>query len=230
MKFLFSLLIFSVLIFQGCGGTTENNSDDPTLSVTKIQDSSVPHSVVNGKKASYAFPPDSCINNLVIGNPDSFKLFRRENGAFPNKISENRVSMSYYNISHREEMQVLVTGNERKGYFPYELIVQRVDTLSPHLFPGKHERVNKGHFISGHGIYIGMSIDFLLGIYKSQELMQWQKGDTLYLQFKSEKKDAKYFTKYSYESYSATYKFVNESLVRMEYEVLPESFEKNVHP
>jgi hypothetical protein len=229
MKFLFSFLILSFIILQSCG-PAENNSDAPVPPEIKIQDSSVPHVVINGKKASYAFPPDSCISNLVIGNADSFKIFRRENGAFANRINPEMVSMSYYNISHKEEMQVLVTGNERKGYFPYSLIVQSADSHSSHLFPGKHEQANKGHFISGHGIYLNMSSEFLLGIYKSQELLQWKKGDTLYLQYTPGKKDEKYFTRYDYSSYSATYKFVGDFLVRMEYEVHPGEFERNIHP
>lgn len=142
------------------------------------------------------------------------------------KLSGERKFMAWYNIEKSEELETYVTGNDSKGYFPYKFILQKAGQKRGNPFPEKHEYVNKANFITGHGIYIGMSPDYVMNIYKSQSLMQWQNGDTLYLQYQPKEKDAKYYTRYKRESYTAMYKFVNGFLRRIEYSVAPEEFEK----
>jgi hypothetical protein len=217
------------LIVGGCG--PEENKTTSTTSTasspTEISDS-IPHEVCNGNKATYAFPPDSCVGNLVLGNSDCFIPFVRENGAITKAITGHRRSMAYFNKQNSEEMEVFVTGMDAQKIFPYQIIVQK-NNLKKNQFPEKHEPMDKYNFISGHGIYITISSAYLMGVYKGQTLVRWQKGDTLYLQYKPQKKDASFFKRYNYEDYSATFKFVNDYLVRMEYLVKPETFEITPH-
>ncbi len=204
--------------------TAQTQSSDTAKPKVKLVDS-VHRQIRIGKKATYPFMPDSCFNQLVLGNPDSFRVFRLENGADMIKIGNDRQAMAWYNSRKTEELQVAVTGNEKKGFYPYRFVLQRVYRNGATLFPEKHEFVDKANFISGHGIYLGMSVDYVENVYQSQTVTQWQKGDTLYLQYNPEKKDEQYFTHYNYQSYSAIYKFVNDDLCRVEYTVQPENFE-----
>ncbi len=193
-----------------------------TLQAAKLHDS-VPREVRVGKEGAWAFKPDSCFNDLLLGDPESFRVFWRTNGAKFSNMDNKRQVAHYLNQGKTELLEVCVTKNEKGKEVAYAISLRKVIGQS---YPGDALEVGKRNFITGHGIHIGMLASYVQRIYTEQTMTQWQKGDTLYLRFTPKAKDAEHFTRFSPGSYTATYKFVDEYLRRIEYTVDPAEFEK----
>jgi hypothetical protein len=225
MNRLFFLITLSACMLQSCGMKTNWESDEPAADTTqaaKLPDS-VPREVRVGKDASWAFKPDSCFNELLLGDVESFKIFWRTNGAKFSDVGNKRQVAHYLNQENTELLEVYITKNKKGKEVPYSICLQKVVNG---FYPDDALEVNKRNFITGHNIHIGMLASYVQRIYTDQAMTQWQKGDTLYLVYKPKPKDAKHFTRFSHESYTATYKFVDEYLRRIEYTVDPAELEK----
>ncbi len=222
------LLFFSFL--QGCGSGNGVSNDDSISENSnhskKKESTSIPHEVQKGKVATYPYMPDTSIRKLILGNSESFRLFYRDNGANINKIEHDRMAISYFNAIKTEEIQLLLTEDEKQKDVIYSMIVQKYGDAGSPVLAKKPLMTAENNYVTGNGIYVSMSLDYVMSVYVDQALMEWQKDDTLYLQYKPMIKDRSFFNRYSWESYKATYKFVNEKLVRMEMEVDPKEFEK----
>jgi hypothetical protein len=230
MKYiLFSL---SVAILAGCGPGAEKTvktKDSAAIadSIAKL-DPEKPHEVMKGKGGGYAFMPDTAVQSIVLGNVECIKKYYRENGAQRAFIGDGRRAVTYYNSSagKKQEMEIRVAENAKGEEVPYEIIVQwKGEEYAPKLSAVSIPS-SDFNFISAHGVYVGMSYQYVLATYKNQSFMEWEKGDTVYLQYKPKPKDKNFYKHYKPESYSVTYKFVDESLRRMEYYVDPKEFEK----
>ena len=196
-------------------------------SVIAEVDPEIPHEVKKGNNSSYAFMPDTAIQSLVLGNAESWKKYVRQNGANHVSLGDNRETSVYFNSSKgkKQEMEVRTAKNANGDYIPYAFIVQpRGEAHAPEL---AYTAIPSSdfYFVSGPGIYIGMPYSHVLSIYSNQSFMEWEKGDTVYLQYKPKPKDVNYFKRYKAESYSVTYKFFDDILRRMEYSVDPKQFE-----
>jgi hypothetical protein len=228
------LVCLSAALFAGCGpGTgkipTAKDSAAMRDSIARL-DPEKPHEVMKGKGGDYAFMPDTAIQSIILGNPDCIKAYYRENGSYQGVLSDGRRAVAYYNSSKekKQEMEIRLVDNAKGEEVPYAIIVQWKDDkeeyapeLSVRSIPS-----SDFNFISSHGIHTGMSYQYVLATYKNQSFMEWEKGDTIYLQYKPKPKDRNYYKRYTPESYAVTYKFVDEVLCRMEYTVDPEEFEK----
>jgi hypothetical protein len=230
------LFIFlSAAIFTACGpgqGKQLTAKDSAAIkdSLARL-DPEKPHEVMKGKDADYAFMPDTAVQSIILGNPDCIEKYFRQNGAQKVFVEDGRRAVVYYNGStgKKQEMEIRVTDNGNGVEIPYSIIVQWKDKKDEEYAPKLAARsipCSDFNFISSHGIYVGMSYQYVLATFKNQSFMEWEKGDTVYLQYKPKPKDKNYYKRYSPESYSITYKFVDESLQRMEYSVDPKEFEK----
>jgi hypothetical protein len=227
MKKYIPLICLSAAFFMRCGNG-ENSGKNDSLKKDAVAeiDPGKPHEVRKGD-ADYAFKPDTAIQSLVLGNAESWTNYFKENGAMPVTIADNRIANVYFNShkSKNQEMEVRVVKNASGELVPYEIIVQhKGDEHAPEL-SYKAIPSSDFNFVSGHGVYIGMPFDHVMSIYSNQAFMQWEKGDTVYLEYKPKSKDTNYFKRYKPEAYSVLYKFKDETLRRMEYSVDPKQFE-----
>lgn len=225
--FYFSACLF---LLSSCGsGTGEElaGQGDSAGPSERIADS-VPHEVMSGKGGTWAYRPDSCFNELVLGSTKSFAEFWRKNGANMKTLNGKRKIMSYFNTQKTEWMAVYMTTDSKSQELAYGVVVQKAGTPGSPPMPcaDQPEYLSKANVITGHGIYIGMSPSYVQGIYTDQPMMEWQKGDTLYLSYGAKEKDAENFPYYSWNSFTAVYKFVDDKLRRIEYFVDPAELEK----
>ncbi|CAN5361432.1 hypothetical protein BH09BAC5_BH09BAC5_12600 [soil metagenome] len=226
MKKIHFIIILLSLSIIGC--ETESGNVNKADSLTKPVVIKTPHEVKKGNGAAYAFKPDTNIQSLILGNPDCFKKYKLNNGANLIEFKKNRFAATYINnsVSINHEMEVLLTKNKNGNYVVYGMIVQQTgDPKSPQL-ASKAIPSSDFNFISGHGVYVGMSLDYVMSVYSNQSFLQWEKGDTLYLEYKPKPKDVNFYRRFSAESYSILFKFKDERLCRMEYMVEPDQFSK----
>ncbi len=213
-QFLIAFGISSLLMACSSGTNNEGNNTD------SIPDS-VPHAVRLGKEASWAFMPDTMMNEILIGDEMRFKKYMYDNGSKGVESGENK-SFHYFNAYETEFLTVFST-KVGKDYVPTGIRLEKnSDTLRTYKL--EHNYCVDGHFISGHGVYIGMSPEFVQSIYKSQSMMQWTKGDTTYLEYKPEPKDKQHYKRYKHTDYYALYKFVDEQCKVFEMIVDPKAF------
>lgn len=209
MKNLFSLTaICAFTLFTSCG---EQPAVEQTKTDTVVENAipdSVPQPYRFGKKADWAYKPDSAIVDLVIGRWKELKDFTYENAAEGIDGPDGTRTMMYTN-NQETELATLYTVNikGRRTLSGFRL-VKLDDKKSIKL-----DKVNisvKPNFITNHGIYIGMPYSYVTAMYKSQDLMTWTKGDTTYLTYEPAEKDDRYFVMYPRSAYKCTYKFVND--------------------
>lgn len=224
--FYFSAILF---LLYSCGDPAADKAgkSDSAKKDSLLPDS-VPREVMKGKGGDWPFKPDSCFNDLVLGNAQSFALFWRKNGANMKTLEGNRKIMSYFTTKKTEWMAVYITKDQNGKERAYGMVLQKAGTPGSPAMPcaDKPEVLYKPNVITGHGIYIGMSPYYVQSVYTDQKMTQWEKGDTLYLVYHPQEKDAKYFPYYNWKNYTATYKFVEDRLRRVEYFCDPADLEK----
>jgi|GEM_PF-4697408 len=209
------------LFLSACGDSSNTSGNDSAA--TKAQSDSLPHEVRTGKQATWAYKPDTMVNTLLLGDVSSLKEFMHKSGN-NGTTTGNRVAMYYFNALETEFLTVFAV-KEGSKYIPYGLRIEKnSDTLSNYKL--EHNYAMETNFITSSGIYIGMSVDFVQNIYKSQTMTLWTKGDTTYLHYVPVEKDAKHYKRYLPGEYSATYKFVNDKCRSIEMLVEPKSFDK----
>jgi hypothetical protein len=231
-NFILPLFFLTALLTVSCGMESMVSSELMKGSDSVAADSiaaktsdTLPHEVRKGKKSSYAFSPDTAFGAIILGNPDSFAAFWRKNGANVMTINDNRFVASFYNDFRSEWAAVYLVKNKARREVPYGIVVQKATPINTNNVPGAPLIISKPNFVSGHQVYIGMPYSYLLNIYTDQALTQWEKGDTLYLTYRPESKDAKFYRRFGWVNYSATYKFVDDHLRRIEYFADPAELE-----
>jgi hypothetical protein len=206
-------LLFSSLAFAlaACGGSTEAGTDS-TQDTAKIPDS-VPQMVRVGKEANWAYKPDTMINELLLGDAVSLLNYKHVNGNEGEDRNARLSEMVYVNTLETEQLTIFQT-MEKTQTVAYGFRVKKNvrDKNSP---PASNYSLAR-NFITSAGIYIGMSPDYVQGLYKSQPMMRWVKSDTTYLSYGPSEKDKEHYKRYHFEDYHATYKFVDERLVLMD--------------
>ncbi|HET6990418.1 MAG TPA: hypothetical protein VFJ43_03800 [Bacteroidia bacterium] len=229
MKKIFILIPVLFFFFggMGCGtGSAESNADSASGKTKSRGVDTTPHEVRKGRAATYAYLPDTSIKSLILGNPESFALFYRNNGAMMNDLGNDHSAISYFNTSKKEEIQLLIMKNAKNKDVIYSMTLQKYGDAGSPLLAKKPLTTSENNFVTGNGIYIGMTQEYVMSVYADQALMQSQHNDTIVLKYKPLEKDKQYFKRYSWKSYSVTYKFVDNALCRLEYNVDPEEFEK----
>lgn len=220
-------LVFTGLVailFASCSSGEQQEQQKKDVPDTLKQADSIPKIVRVGKEADWAYKPDSCINEIVLGDAVSFANFSHKNGAEGETNGDYRV-LHYFNGDETEFLSVYTVKVNGKN-IPYGLCVAKnSDSLGNNKM--KHDYALDRNFLSGHGIYIGMPIDYVQNVYKSQPMMTWIKGDTTYLAYAPSQKDEQHFKRYPFTQYSATYKFVNDQCRVIEMMVDPEAFDKH---
>lgn len=207
-----------IAFLASCSGSDKPVEDGDSSNLPD----SVPQTVMIGKGGDYAYKPDTAMNEIVLGDAVGMKKFAYDNGA-EGETSGARKVLYYFNALETEFLNVYVTTVDGKMY-PYGFRLQKnSDTIGNYKKP--HGYVIQRNFLSSHGVYIGMPPDFVQSVYKSQPMLRWVKGDTTYLKYSPAEKDKKYFTRYQYTDYSATYKFVDDKCRVIEMMVKPEVFE-----
>ncbi len=220
-------LVAFFLMSCGNGSNPIGKDAVPKDSIIAEVNPEIPHEVKKGNNSGYAFMPDTGIQSLILGNAESWKKYVRQNGANHVLLGGKCEASVYFNSSKgkKQEMEVRTTQNANGDYVPYAFIVQAMgEEHAPELTCTAIPSADF-NFVSTHGIYIGMPYSHVLSIYSNQSFMEWELGDTLYLQYKPKPKDVNYFKRYKADSYSVTYKFFDDNLRRMEYFVDPKQFE-----
>ncbi|HEU4719625.1 MAG TPA: hypothetical protein VFU15_17395 [Bacteroidia bacterium] len=246
---------FAAFVFTSCLDGIPISPDDTGSAqaadtAKKDMPGPVPKEVRKGKVSSWGFDPDSCVNDLVLGSRSSFEKWwqkcgersqRSDNNIYSSaghivrhhaqgppgeKIGENTYGVSWLNPSGNEQLDVYVYDDENGNETPYMLALQRPGSGSVIMPQGDTVYARDRHFMTGYGIYLGMSSYFVQSVYTDQPMMEWMTGDTLYLQYHPQQKDAKYYHYYSWKDYTATYKFTDDRLCRIEYYVSPSAFRK----
>ncbi len=219
-------IFFCCGLLSACKSDSNKNSSQSDSSDVKI-DPFTPHEVGKGDGGDYAFKPDTSVQKIILGNPDCLKTYFLENGFHDVSLGGNRKAMDYYNssVGIKHLMELRTTKNKKGETVVYEIIVQRSDDPPAPQLATKAIPSSDFNFVSGHGISIGMTIDYVMSIYSNQKFMEVEKGDTVYLTYTPKPKDYNFFKRYHPAAYSVVYKFKNETLRRMEYSVDPKEFE-----
>jgi hypothetical protein len=227
-KYIFPVCLLTMALMSCGNGKNSDKKDSAKDSAAAVVDPAKPHEVKKGDGGNYAFKPDTAINSIILGNPDCFKPFNRENGSNLVSLGGKRNAAVYYNsaVEHTQAMELRMTKNSKGEDVVYAIIVQQNGVEHAPELSGRPIPSSEFNFISGHGIYIGMTEDYVMSVYSNQAFMEWEQGDTVYLEYKPQPKDGNYFKRYKPTVYSATYKFKNGTLRRMEYSVDPAEFEK----
>lgn len=210
---LFSLLVIGI---ASCGEPTGEQTD--SADTTKIPDS-VPQMVRVGKDADWAYKPDSMINDLLLGDAESLKKFKRDNGDEGHEKGGYYV-MTYVNTRESELLTVFVT-NTTNVPAAFGLRVHK--NIRTTKSPPAENYAMAPNFITSFGIYLGMTMEYVQSVYKSQEMMTWSKGDTTYLTYSPKEKDQEHYKRYTYKDYSSQYKFVDGLCCTIEMFVRPEA-------
>lgn len=225
------LFCFSATVLMSCGNGANPLEKDllsTENSVVAEIDPEKPHEVRKGNK-DYAFMPDTAVQSIILGNPACLLGYYRANGSNAVSLDGGHHAITYSNNrtkESKEEMELRITEDERGNDVVYAIIVQRKDEEHAPKLSARPIPSTDINFVSSHGIYIGMPLAHVMSVYSNQSFMQWEKGDTVYLEYKPKPKDKNYFKRYTPASYSVTYKFKDETLRRMEYSVDPKQFEK----
>lgn len=198
-----------------------------TIAPKKELDESVPHPVMYGDSAKWGFMPDSSIDDVVLANAESFGKFWKEHGANMKKLDGKRQVACYFNSQSTEWLAVYLTQNAKGKELPYALVLQKAGAPGspPMPNPKNPEYVSHANLITAHGIYIGMSPEYVMRIYSHQEMMEWTSGDTTYLEYRPKEKDAKHYHRSDWKNNRALYKFVEGKLRRAEYSTDPAELE-----
>jgi hypothetical protein len=235
MKYML-LAVVPVVFFMNCSsgpGNEKKDSSGKDSAAVNI-DPAKPHPVRNGK-ADYAFRPDTNINSLILGSADSFRVFKKKNGFTGIGLGGNRYGAVYVNNRYKdnhpepnEYFEVRITQDKNDREIPYSFILQSIDmnAHAPKLCTERSLQGEDFNYVSGFSIYPGMSYQDVIAVYHNQELMEWEKGDTVYLQYKPKPKDYNFYRRFRPEKYSVTFKFFDDVLRRIEYYVDPAEFEK----
>lgn len=219
MKTTLFITISLSALFASCGSESSNTSTDSTASVPD----SVPQKVRAGKDATWAYKPDTMVNTILLGDVASLKEYMYSNGA-KGEMAGNRSAMYYFNGAESEFLTVFAVNVGSKS-IPYGLRIEKnSDTLRNYKL--EHNYSTATNFITSSGIYIGMSVDFVRNVYKSQEMLMWTKGDTTYLEYTPVAKDQGHYKRYLHTQYRAKYKFVDDRCRVIEMMVDPEAFAK----
>jgi hypothetical protein len=208
------------LLSAACG-----NSDTvatPVADAPAIPDS-VPQRVVLGKEADWAYKPDTMMHDFILGEGKGLRDFYYDNGS--NGESKDGISVRPFLNSKQTEKLTLYTVKAKGNEVPFAFRVEKFVT-DPKMDKSALNFTGIPNFVSGHGIYIGMPVDYVQSVYKGQPMMKWTKGDTTYLTYAPLEKDKSHFHRYTYTDYSAQYKFVNDQCRVIEMNVLPEVFTK----
>jgi hypothetical protein len=227
MKYTF-LFLCSICFFS-CGPIEGDSSAsvDSSSSNEPIIDS-VPRDFIHGKPANYAFKPDTAFKDWVLGSAESFAVNWRKLGSNMKKVGDNRWVTTYLCDRETEWLAIYLCKNKKGKETPYGFVMQKNEQpgAPENPNPDNMEYSGSPNILTGHGIHIGMTTEYLTSIYTGQKMQRWIKGDTLYYQFKGQGKDAGWFTRYGYQSYVATYKLVNDKIRRIECFVDPAELEK----
>lgn len=222
---------FSATVLMSCGNGTNPPGKDSLPkkdSIVAETDPEKPHEVRKGKK-DYAFMPDTAVQSIILGNPSCLPGYYRANGSNAVSLGQGHHALTYSNNrteNSKEEMELRITEDAQGNDIVYAIIVQRKEEEHAPKLSTRPIPSTDINFVSGHGIYIGMPLDHVMSVYSNQSFMEWEKGDTVYLEYKPKPKDKNYFKRYKPESYTVMYKFKDETLRRMEYSVDPKQFEK----
>lgn len=190
----------------------------PEAVTTQTEDStsipdSVPRMVRAGKEADWAYKPDTMVNDILLGDDISLTNFKRKNGNEGENKSNGVTEMVYVNALETEQLTIYQLNEASKPLvYGYRVKKNPRTKDSP---PASNYALDR-NFMSSAGIYIGMPIDYVQNIYKSQPMMLWTKGDTTYLSYAPSEKDKEHFKRYATTDYSALYKFVNDNCVLYE--------------
>jgi hypothetical protein len=204
------------LALIGCGDSATTTD---SVDTAKAIPDSVPQMVRLGKEADWPYKPDSMINELLLADAESMREYKRINGNEGEKADENENSMVYVNTLETEQLTVWETKvGENFMCTGFRVKKNLRDRNSP---PASNYALAR-NFLTSAGIYIGMPADYVQTIYKSQGMMRWVKGDTTYLGYSPLEKDKQHYKRYSFDAYSAIYKFKNDACVVMEVWVDPE--------
>ncbi len=200
-----------------CGDATTSTSETGDTTAT-IPDS-VPQMVRVGKEADWPYKPDSMINELLLADAESMKEYKRINGNEGEDAAKEVSEILYVNTLETEQLAVW----EQKVGGKYVCIGFRVKrNIRDKHSPQASNYALARNFLTSAGIYIGMPQEYVQTVYKSQGMMRWVKGDTTYLGYSPMEKDKQHYKRYSFDAYSALYKFVDDACVSMEVMVDPE--------
>lgn len=215
-----SILALSAILIS-CGSEGSGSPSDSTTE-NKGADS-IPTKVRLGKEATWAYKPDTMVNTILLGDVASLKDYMHKNGA-QGEVVDSRTAMYYFNASESELLTIFAVKVGSKSV-PYGLRIEKnSDTLRN--YGREHNYSIESNFITSSGVYIGMSVEFVRNIYKSQEMLMWTKGDTTYLEYTPVAKDDQHYKRYLRSEYQSKYKFVDDRCRVIEMMVKPESFSK----
>lgn len=218
MKARIFLLISISCVFLSCGAPSDIPKSDSV-----VTPDSIPQIVRIGKEANWAYKPDTMINEILLADVASPQKYMHENGS-NGSVNGDRSEMYYFNNRETEYLTIMAVVLGTKS-IPYGLRLEKnSDTLRN--YKREHNYIMQSNFITSAGIYIGMSVEYVQNIYKSQTMLKWVKGDTTYLTYSPSEKDKAHYHRYIHTDYTASYKFVDDKCRVIEMIVDPKSFEK----
>jgi hypothetical protein len=220
------LLPFAVLLLaSACGNDTKKPAADTTAKNT-VSDT-VPHEIIGGKKSkvgTWAYPLDSSMNSIYIGNADSLKKIIIELADTEYLKDKKRETIRLINRRQTELLTISICRTAKNDWVPYSLTLAKYNPSN--LSPGrKPVMLDDYNYYTSNKAYIGYTEDFFLSLLSEQPLTTWSKGDTVYYTHQAQPKDASRLKHWKPEDYKGSYKFVDGILQEISLYVKPEVFE-----
>jgi len=229
------IVVSALVFFTGCDGLIlspfDNSKSEEEKTITEKQAekeqpgySETPEELVIGKPGTYAFPPDSMIDGVPLGNADSLSSYFSQHGNNSKELSNDRMVSYFTNRKQTEHFRIYSQLNKVGSYVPYKLEV--ISSKEKKIgAPVVENFVTVPNIFTGYRIHIGHEPYEVKNIYQQQAVTQWLKDDTLTVVYQPKEKDAERYPKYGRKSYKATYKFYNDRLRYVSYSFDPEEIQ-----
>ncbi|MFN8713820.1 MAG: hypothetical protein ACK5Z2_13320 [Bacteroidota bacterium] len=208
-----------------CGADSKTPAADTAAKNTTSD--TVPRQVIGGKKTkvgSWAYPLDTAMNSIIIGNSDSLKNIIIELAETEYLKDKKRETIRLLNRRLTEILTISICRNAKNEWVPYSLTLAKYN--SSNLAPGrKPVMLDDYNYFTSNKAHIGFTEDFFMSLFSEQPLTTWSKGDTVYYTHQAQPKDASRLKLWKPEDYKGSYKFVDGMLREISFYVKPEAFE-----
>jgi hypothetical protein len=223
-----------MVIASSCDGLIispfDNEKSEEEKTVTEKQAekeqpgySDTPEELVIGKAGNYAFPPDSMIDGVPLGNADSLESYFSQHGNNFVNVG-NDIMVSYFTNRRQSEHFRIYSKRLNDRQIPFKLeVISSKD--SPVKSKAVENFITVPNIFTGYRIHIGHEPYEVKNIYQQQSVRQWLKNDTLTVEYQPKEKDAERYPKYGRKSYKATYKFYNDRLRYVSYSFDPKEIQ-----
>ncbi|MGL5888922.1 MAG: hypothetical protein ACRC3B_03510, partial [Bacteroidia bacterium] len=168
-KLLFPLA--ALFLAASCGSDTKTPAADTAAGIS-VSDT-VPRQIIGGGKTkvgSWAYPLDSSMNSVMIGNADSLKKVIIELAETEYLKGKKRETIRLLNSRQTEMLTIGICRNAKDEWVAYSLTLAKYNSSA--LSPGrKPVALDDYGYMTSNKAYLGYTEDYFLSLFSEQPLM-----------------------------------------------------------